>query len=208
MQDRAQIFAQTWRFKPSIFKSSPLRMRRKGLVQTALDLHASMSQSLAAGTPEAKAQLSRICVPKLARNLVAVIESRPRGKSYRWERLGTPGWPFWPRVVDHKWQEINVGVNVNFRQAVVGIRSKQRLTELDAKGKEVGSKVMDLTEYVVLWRQVHVESQTQGDWLVYGTLKESSFDDVMKETKMFKKWAELKAEEQLHESQRKLSKKK
>ena len=181
--DRLQIFMNSWQTKPGWTKRARLRARRGDVVAAAQSLHASMSSCLAKGGPEEKAQLSQICVPKLYRSLVSAIESRPKGKSYRWERLALTGGPWWPRLVDHKWTDMDVGVKVSFRQAVVGIKSRQRLVELNARGEEVSRKEMDLLEYIVLWRSVDKTNFTQGDWQVYGTLKETTLEDIQTELK-------------------------
>lgn len=205
--DRFQIELYSWRFRPKWYKRSTFRPEpKKKVVAAALELHTIMSESLARGDEAAKAQLQRICVPKLARSLTEVIESRPKGKRYRWERLSLTGWPLWPRVVDYKWMEVNIGLQLTFRQAVVGIRSKQRLTELDSKGRKTGTvKELDLTEYLVLWQNVDHEKQSADKWLLYGTLKETSFAEVMKENSLTQELSRLSAEQQLRERQYRLS---
>ncbi|ROW10293.1 hypothetical protein VMCG_01667 [Cytospora schulzeri] len=177
--DRLQIFMNAWQSKPSWTKPPRLRAKRGEIVAAARDLHATMSYCLAKGGPAEKIQLSQICVPKLSRSLISAIESRPKGKSYMWERLSEPK----GRLVDHKWTDMDLGVKVSFRQAVVGLRSRQRLTELNARGDEVSHKEMDLTEYIVLWRSVDKANYTQGDWQVYGTLKETTLEDIETELK-------------------------
>ncbi|ROV94201.1 hypothetical protein VSDG_05743 [Cytospora chrysosperma] len=172
--DRLQIFMNSWQTKPSWRKPPRLRAKRSGIVAAARALHASMSYCLAKGGPEEKLQLSQICVPKLYRSLISAIESRPKGKSYKWERLGESK----GRLVDHKWADMDLGVEVSFRQAVVGIKSKQRLIELNARGDEVSRKEMELMEYIVLWRSVDKATFTQGDWQIYGTLKETTLQDI------------------------------
>lgn len=202
--DRFQILTQTWSLKKTRFSFAKFRAKRKGVVEDALRLHAEMSQCLAKGGPAERARLAQICVPKLQRSLVAVIDARPRGKSYTWERIETKGKPFWPRLVDHKWMDVDVGFKQSYRQAVVGIKSRQRLTEIGANGKERESKEMDLMEYVVMWRLVDKANLTQGDWKLYGTLKETTFDDVVREKDMMKKMADLMAQKKVAEEEKKL----
>lgn len=200
--DRAQIAMQTWRLKEKRFAFAKFRARRKGVVEAALNLHAEMSTCLAKGGRAEKARLAQICVPKLQRSLVAAVETRPKGKSYKWELLQLKGKPFWPRLIDHKWTDIDIGVQQSFRQAVVGIKSRQRLTELDSDGKERESKELDVTEYVVLWRSVDRVNRTQGDWKIYGTLKETTFDDIIKEKAMIKKMGDIMAQNKVNEADR------
>lgn len=191
--DRLQIFMNSWQTKPSWRKPPRLRAKRGGIVAAARALHASMSYCLAKGGPEEKLQLSQICVPKLYRSLISAIESRPKGKSYKWERLGESS----GRLLDHKWTDMDVGVQVSFRQAVVGIKSRQRLIELNAKGDEVSRKEMELMEYIVLWRSVDRANHTQGDWQIYGTLKETTLEDMEMELRELSDIQRVAAENKL-----------
>lgn len=179
--DRLQRLSHSWATKPAWNKKARLRSTNSEIISAARSLHASMSYCLAKGGAAEKAQLAQICVPKLYRSLLSAIESRPKGKSYEWERVAETGRPWWPRVVDNKWNETDVGFEVTFRQAVVGIKSKQRLSELNARGERVSQKEMELLEYIVLWRQVDPVNMTQSDWQIYGTLKETTYEDIMEE---------------------------
>lgn len=204
--DRVQILSQTWRLKDKFFSRAKLRADRKGVVDAALKLHAEMSSCLAQGGRADKARLGQICVPKLHRSLLAALETRPKGKSFKWELVGLKGKPFWPRIVDHKWTELDIGVAQCFRQAVVGIKSRQRLTEVDADGKEGTSKEMDVTEYLVLWRSVNRENLSQSNWKIYGTLKETSYDELLKEKEVIKKMGDMMAKNKIQEAERALKK--
>lgn len=194
------------------YRNPGFKPTTKGLPAVATELHYEMSSAMARGSQKDQDALAKICTPKLYRSLHALIENRPAGKSYKWERLELLGrpfwqlgqskernlhksiWPFWPRVVDHKWTEIPMGqgVMLSFRQAVVGIKSRQRLTRLDAKGQVVGTpKEMVLTEYLVLWRRVDEESQSLGPWLISGTLKETTPEQLVEEQAHIKRLAEV-----------------
>lgn len=201
--DRFQIFQTTWSLKDRWFSFATFKASRKGVVEKALELHAEMSQALAEGGEKAKERLDGICIPKLSRSLMVAIESRPPGRSYKWERVKLVGKPFWPRLVDHKWSEMDVGYMLSFRQAVVGIKSKQRLTELK-DGKEVDFKEMELLEYVVLWALMDRTNKTQGEWFIYGTLKPTSIKDMETENEMNKKLADILAKDGLEKSREKL----
>lgn len=204
-RDWAQIVMQTFQLKDRWYKRATFKADRKGVVQVALNLHAAMSHSLAGGGSVAKRHLSRICVPKLYRSLVAAIESRPEGKSYRWERLEVIGRP---RLVDHKWSEIDTAKPVSFIQAVVRIRSKQRLTEVDAKGNHIGSKEMELVEYMVLWHEVDKVYRRHGDWLLLGTLKETTLEELEKGLDLAQAAAKLHAEDKLRSMEKQLAREK
>lgn len=200
VMDRVQIFQQTQTLKEGRFwHRATFKASRAGVVDAALDLHAAMSHDLAYGGASEKAHLAQFCVPKLARSLVAAIESRPSGKQYRWERLELTGKPFWPRIVDHKWTEVDLGVKLSFRQAVVGIQSRQRLTELDAKGRVVSAKEMELREYVVLWSKVDKINRVMNEWQLYGTLKETTWEDMQKEKDLMKKMTDMYSAKKLQE---------
>lgn len=202
--DRLQILQATMALKNRFWDRAKFKPSRKGVPEAALALHATMSENLAAGTPEAKKTLSRVCAPKLLRSLVSAIEMRPNGKRYRWERLAVTGKP---RLVDHKWTDSNTSdspMTISFRQAVVRIASKQRLTELNAKGEEVGSKEMDLVEYVVLWRRVDKARLKEEDWLIYGTLKETTLEELDEELELMKELGNKRATEKLVARQREL----
>lgn len=203
--DRVQILQQAWRLKPKFFSRATFRADRKGVVNAALDLHADMSRCLATGDEESKQRLAKICVPKLQRSLVAAITSRPHGRTYLWERVKLTGSPFWPRLVDHKWMDIDVGYNQSFRQAVVGIKSQQTLTELDAKGDVVKTKEMEVLEYLVLWKVMDKVNLTQGDWQIYGTLKETTFAELMEEKERMNKMSDMMADQKIRESKKKLA---
>ncbi|KUI61287.1 hypothetical protein VP1G_08456 [Cytospora mali] len=192
--DRLQIFMNAWQTKPTWRTRPRLSAPRKDIVAAARALHASMSYCLAKGGPAEKAQLAQICVPKLYRSLISAIESRPKGKSYRWERLAETGRA---RLVDHKWADMDIGVQVSFRQAVVSLKTRQRLTELNAKGEVVSQKEMELLEYIVLWRSIDKLNFTQGDWQVYGTLKETTLEDIENEVQELKDIQRAAAEAKL-----------
>lgn len=202
--DRVQITSQTWRLKETFFSRAKLRAERKGVVDAALKLHAEMSSCLAKGGRAEKARLGQICVPKLQRSLVAAMDTRPKGKSFKWELVDLKGKPFWPRIIDHKWTDVDVGIQQSFRQAVVGIKSKQRLTEVDENGKEGKSKEMDVTEYVVLWKSIDRANLTQGNWKIYGTLKPTTYNELLKEKAMIKKMGDSMAKNKVNEAEKAL----
>lgn len=204
--DRFGIFYQVWRLKESFFSRAKFRAERKGIVETALALHAEMSHYIAKGGPREKVLLADICVSKLHRKLVAAIDTRPRGKTYKWERVSTTGQPFWPRIVDHKWIDVDIGYAQSFVQAVVGIKSKQRLIELGADGQECQRKEMDLTEYVVLRRQVNKSDLTMEKWKIYGTMKETTYEDLMKQIDEVKAMSDSMAKSKIRETEKRLAK--
>lgn len=208
--DRLQILQQTQELKEGrLWHRATFRAQRKGVVEAALNLHAAMSHDLARGGQAERTHLTQFCVPKLARSLVAAIESRPAGKRYEWERVALTGKPLWPRLVDHKWTDIDLGYakKASFRQAVVGIKSQQKLTELDRRGKPVKTKEMELLEYVVLWCRVDKVNRTFGDWQLYGTLKETSYEELIKERELTKSIGDMHAARGLMQRKKQLEEK-
>lgn len=207
--DKFMIMQQSLQVRGGVFgkyRRSDFKPTREGVTEAAVVLHAIMSRCMAAGSPTHRAQLAKICTPKLYASLLAMIESRPPGKSYKWERLGLLGKPFWPRIKDYKWTEMPISPQekINSRQAVVGIKSRQRLTRLNEKNEVMGTpKEMVLTEYLVLWRLVNTETQTLGPWLISGTLKETSFEDLQDELSTVNALTRLRAEDAI-ESKKKL----
>lgn len=210
LTDRFMMLQQSLQVRGGVFgkyRRPEFKPTRKGIVNEALDLHATMSRCMAGGSPIQQSRLSKICTPKLFASLLAMIESRPSGKSYEWERLEVLGGPFWPRIKDYKWTQMPITpqVNINFRQVVVGIKSRQRLTRINEKGKVVGTpKEMVLREYLVLWRNVSPETQTLGPWLISGTLKETSFQDLQDELYTMEALTKLRAEDALKSRKKKL----
>lgn len=200
--DRLQRFMHSWATKPKWNKKARIRSTNSEIIAAARSLHASMSYCLAKGGAAEKAQLSQICVPKLYRSLLGAIETRPASKRYEWERVAETGRPWWPRVIDNKWTEMDVGFKVTFRQAVVGIKSKQRLTELNARGEKVSTKEMELLEYVVLWRLVDSVNLSQSDWQIYGTLKETTYEALMEEKDEMNEAQKMLAEKKLEAERR------
>lgn len=207
ISDRFQIFQQTQSLKEGrLWHRATFRPQRKGVVEAAVKLHTAMSHDLARGGQTARFHLTQFCVPKLARSLIAAIESRPKGKRYEWERVALTGKPFWPRLIDHKWTDIDMGAKfkLSFRQAVVGIKSKQKITELDAQGRPLKTKEMELLEFVVLWSKVDKVNRTMADWQLYGTLKETSYEEMMKEKELTESMAHMQAAKGLLERKKRL----
>ncbi|KAI3398610.1 hypothetical protein diail_8958 [Diaporthe ilicicola] len=202
--DQLQRLMHSWATKPKWNKRARLRSSNSEIIAAARNLHASMSSSLAKGGAAEKAQLAKICVPKLYRSLLNAIESRPAGKSYEWERVAETGRLWWPRVVDNKWTVMDVGYKLTFRQAVVGIKSKQRLSELNKRGEKVSVKEMELLEYIVLWRKVDPENMTQTDWQIYGTLKETTYEAMMEEMNEVNETQKMMAEKKTEAERRSL----
>jgi mitochondrial protein MBA1 len=203
--DRLQRFVQSWATKPKWNERALIRSSNSEIIAAARSLHASMSSCLAKGGAAEKAQLGRICVPKLYRSLLSAVQNRPKGKSYEWERVAETGWPRWPRVVDNKWVDVDMGgTRLMFRQAVVGIKSKQRLSELNARGDRVSQKERELLEYIVLWRQIHPGNLTQGDWKIFGTLKETTYEDIMQESNEMDEGQRLLNQQKLDKERRAL----
>lgn len=187
LADRLLIFQLSLQTRGGLlakYRRSDFKPTRKGVADVGADLHASMSRFVASGTPNDMARLARICTPKLYASLNAIVQGRPPGQSYSWQRVELLQTRFWPRVVDFKWAEMPLGPGlvVASRQAVVAVKSRQRLTRRNEQGEAVGTPTERvLTEYVLLWRVVEKDTQTLGPWLVHGTLKETSPEELFDE---------------------------
>lgn len=115
--------------------------------------------------------LRRICADGLLESFEARIRARSKGEVWSWELVSMKGRP---SVVSHRSATLGIE-GMGLRQAVVRIRSTQRLTRY--KGGEVvkgsgGEK--DVTEYIVIQRRMMHDKEE--DWVVWGTTEETTID--------------------------------
>lgn len=208
---RLSDFLSRLQFRLSSYSGTPLfstpRWRagsRRDIAQAGRDLHARMHGAVAAGD---LAAIKSVCMPQLARTLSAAVAARPRGQRVEWEVLGygTGGsGRGGTRLLDHKIAVLPLGPSptdprVVQRQAVVAVRSRQRLARYDAAtGRLIpgSERVRELDEYLVLHRYV-LRDDDGGDgrglggsggkskkktpfketpWKVFGTLSPTTAD--------------------------------
>lgn len=124
------------------------------------------------------AKIVNICSEGLRDGLTGRVASRPANERVEWELVEYMGWS---RCVSHRYTMLTASRDgLGMRQAVVRLKSRQRLTRY-VNGKKVeGSGVeKDMIEYLVLHKTTidHVE----GKWTIWGTTTETSWDTIEKE---------------------------
>ncbi|TLD17278.1 uncharacterized protein PgNI_00272 [Pyricularia grisea] len=168
--------------KPSLLASGSLQVQRSRIVPTAKGLHRSLSGAFAAGDLDT---LRRVCHSNLYQTLSTKILQRPAGVRKDWELVSYTGTLMYPRIVDHKIMEVPLrdGSKVTVHQAVVTIRSRQRLTQFNDKtGESTGpSKELDVTEHLIMLRELDPNGSPPGDWKVFGYADETTYQDWLKE---------------------------
>ncbi|EHA49842.1 hypothetical protein MCOR27_010253 [Pyricularia oryzae] len=162
--------------KPSVLASGRLQIQRGKIVPTAKELHRSLSEAFAAGDLDT---LRRVCMPNLYQTLSAKVLQRPAGIRRQWELITYTGTLMYPRIADHKLMEIprRDGTRATAHQAVVTIRSRQRLTQFDKTGEITGQpKELDVTEHLIMLRELDSNAPTPGDWKVFGYADEATYE--------------------------------
>lgn len=143
---------------------------------TALGLYKQMYQALAEGDSET---IKEICAEGLRDNMLARIHARKPGETLRWKIVEEP----WPRVVSSRGTPIS-GKRFDrwIRQAVVRIESLQKLTRYDKDGKVISDKpARVVVEYLVIQRKTW--DGEERPWKIWGTIKETTIEDVEAEEK-------------------------
>ncbi|TLD33090.1 hypothetical protein PspLS_01433 [Pyricularia sp. CBS 133598] len=162
--------------KPSVFTSGTIQIQRGKIVPTAKELHRSLSEAFAAGDLDT---LRRVCWPNLYQTLSAKVSRRPVGVRRQWELVSYTGTLMYPRIADHKLMEIprRDGTKATAQQAVVTIRSRQRLTQFNDKTGESTAppKELDVTEHLVMQRELDPNVPTPGHWRVFGYADETTY---------------------------------
>lgn len=195
--DAFAVFAIKMGSKPSYLKKARFVAKRSSIVPTARALHRTMSEALASGD---KATLQKVCATQLYLDYCRAIDSRPRGKRYGWEVVRYTRPLRFPRVVDHKlaiFGEAAAGAP-GIRQAVVAISSRQRRVQYDdTRGGAVvpgSEREMDVVEYVVINCTVDMHTYRQSDWRVWGTLGETSLEQLRDDMALMKRAQEEEME--------------
>ena len=126
-------------------------------------------------------QVKKLCVEGLRDHLVKLINDRPVNQCARWEiKSVLPH--ITTRVVSNRVTRLPRDSSI-LRQIVVRIRSLQRIQRRELL--EVGHNVMakgtkdweEMNEYLVLQRRI-VDGQL-GQWKIWGTVEESSYERVL-----------------------------
>ena len=140
----------------------------------AVALHAQMYTAFASGD---RMSLRKICTDGLFDTFSTRIGNRARGERVQWELIR---YNKRSKLVSDRAARLPVD-GMAMRQAVVRISSKQKLTRWrTVQGRdeiiEGSGKEKDVVEYVVvqrLWKDWE-----PGPWMVWGTTKEVTLDDV------------------------------
>ena len=146
-------------------------INRRAIRPVATGLHTEMYAAFAAGD---LAKLKVKCTDGIFESFRARIAGRRKGEIWRWELLKYIGTP---RVVADRAAMVPGMEGMAIRQAVVRIRSQQRLTrEFGGKVVEGTGETKDVTEYVVV--QQTVQKWFAEGWKVWGTTKATTLEDV------------------------------
>ncbi|CZS98214.1 uncharacterized protein RAG0_07024 [Rhynchosporium agropyri] len=180
LRDRFSLFV-LWVSSPSVnrkFFTRAIKIQRSAIAPTAVALHRQMYTLFAEGQ---LAALRKMCTDGIYQTFQSRIERRRKGEKVVWELVKYNGGP---KLVSHRGAKIPMD-GAAIRQAVVRIRSTQRLTRwVNGKQVEGTGKERDVTEYVVLQRMT--QGWEEGGWMVWGTTEETTVEEL-------KKWDEKKA---------------
>lgn len=146
------------------------KMNRSATRPIAQQLHVDMYTAFAAGDLN---RLRQLCTDGILETFRSRIQGRQKGEVVKWELLRYVGTP---RVVSDRAALVPGMEGMAIRQAVVRIRSLQRLTRT-VGGKAIGNEEgKEVEEYVVV--QQKVEKWQAGGWQVWGTTKATQLEDV------------------------------
>ncbi|XMA14789.1 hypothetical protein WAI453_007580 [Rhynchosporium graminicola] len=180
LRDRFSLFV-LWVSSPSVnrkFFTRAIKIQRSAIAPTAVALHRQMYTLFAEGQ---LAVLRKMCTDGIYQTFQSRIERRRKGEKVVWELVKYNGGP---KLVSHRGAKIPMD-GAAIRQAVVRIRSTQRLTRwVNGKQVEGTGKEREVTEYVVLQRMT--QGWEEGGWMVWGTTEETTVEEL-------KKWDEKKA---------------
>lgn len=147
-----------------------VKLQKKSVRPTAVALHKQMYTAFAEGDVP---KLREICCDGIYDSFVARIGARKKGQKVVWELVRYNGSP---KVVGDRMAQIPGTDGAALRQAVVRIRSRQKLERhVSGKGVEGGGE-KDVVEYFVV--QNKMEKWQTGEWKVWGTTKETTLKDV------------------------------
>ncbi|KAJ6264121.1 hypothetical protein Dda_0263 [Drechslerella dactyloides] len=161
----SRILARVWHKDP---------LFRRNIIPTAEALHRNMYTAYANGDV---ATIASICARDLATAFRTRITSRPANVRYSWQFLG---YNRRSKIVSHKLGMLSTDPKDenSVRQVVVRIDSTQKLTKgVDGKVVKGSGEAARTTEYVVLHKRRR-QGRPETDWVVWGTIPESTMDDV------------------------------
>lgn len=118
--------------------------------------------------------LQKICVDGMLDSFRARIHARPRGEKMTWELVKYNGGA---KVMSNRGARMPIEGS-GLRQAIVRIRSRQRLTRYKVDGSVVpgSGKEKDVEEFVVIQRKL--AGGKEEPWRVWGTTEETTLTTV------------------------------
>lgn len=156
-----------WYFKWMMPKPRPI-IRLRATRSVAIGLQRQLYQAFAAGDVST---LKEICGEGLYNTMVARIHNRKPGERMVWEMVKEKG----SKVVSHRATPLHMR-EAGIRQAVVRIKSVQKLTRYDAEGKMVAGsgKEKEVVEYVVVQKRCWLGKEYP--WKIWGTTEETTIE--------------------------------
>lgn len=167
-------------YKLRFIKPRP-EIRFRATKAVAMGLHRQMYEAVAAGE---QGVIQEICTDGLRDKMLTRIQNRKQGETFKWEIVKEG----WSKVVSHRTAPLPTP-NCGLRQAVVRIKSTQKLTRYDAEGKElVGTgRPRRLTEYVVIQKKTWMGNEHR--WKIWGTTNETTMAMLeMEEAEMMERY--------------------
>ena len=151
-----------------------IKLQRSTIAPTAVALHRQMYTAFSEGDVPS---LKRMCADGMFHSFSTRIGNRPRGETMKWELIKYNGSA---KLVSNRAARLPID-GMAVQQSIVRISSTQRLTrwsrekqglvQIEGTGQE-----RDVVEYVVVQRMY--KEWKGGDWIVWGTTKETLLDDV------------------------------
>ncbi|KAF3912731.1 hypothetical protein ABW21_db0209505 [Orbilia brochopaga] len=161
----SRVLARVWHKDP---------LFRRNIIPTAEALHRNMYTAYSNGDVDA---LFNICSRDLATAFRTRITSRPSNVRYAWQFLR---YNRRSKIMSHKLGMLSTDPKEenSVRQVVVRIDSTQKLTKgVDGKVVKGTGEEAQTTEYVVLHKR-RKKNVAETDWVIWGTVSESTMDDV------------------------------
>lgn len=177
LQGLLSVLTTKLRSMPGWTKRPLWKAHRAKIAPTAKAMYREMMEAFAAGD---KATVSRLCLPRFAKQLHAAMDRRHPSEVVRFEYVKDSRRLIYPRIVSHFIHTVNPYDKTKLsEQAVVAVSSQQQMwrhkkapkgTVVDEKDMIPGSlRVQDKIEYVVLARATDTATYESGPWRIWGT---------------------------------------
>lgn len=165
LRDLFYVYSAKW----AIIKPRP-KLHTRRIPAIAKALHVRMGSAIASGDETA---LGEVCAWGLAESLLGRLRRRPKGETWQWTIDRYRGRV---KIMSHRAGAMPMGKATGeylvIRQAVVRIRSVQRLVKYNARGVQKGdAHPREMTELVVV-QQIHGAGEAMKEWKIWGTVEE------------------------------------